>query len=447
MSFEVTYLPIGVGTYEMNTAEKQFQESKELLLSLEKDIRIPKELLLSVEQVGAFLENQNPDLLILQTITFANAAYTDEVLRQVHCPIVIWTIPELVIDGGRLRSNSLTGAYAAANAMNSHLGEGGFEFVYGGPTESRTKRQLESILRASAVYKKLKSLKLASIGNPPQGFSFGKANDLELSKTFGVRLETVEARELIQLAKSYTEIECQAWLSDAKEKVKGLSAIPEKNQRDFARLYRAYQTFIKEHGIGAIASRCWPDFFTEFKTPVCMVLSLLNGMGIPSSCEADLYGALSMTIASWLAGRSVFFGDPVSLNEKENSICYWHCGMAACDLAREDTGAVVGVHPNRKIGPVMDFACKASKEATVFRLGKASDGHFRFFIAEGEVLDKEKQFQGTSLVVKTDFPAKLLVEKTIRAGFEPHFVVVYKRIGEELERLANMLNVEVVKFS
>ena len=37
----------------------------------------------------------------------------------------------------------------------------------------------------------------------------------------------------------------------------------------------------------------------------------------------------------------------------------WHCGMAACTLARKDTGARVGVHPNRKIGPVMDFGCQA----------------------------------------------------------------------------------------
>jgi hypothetical protein len=43
-----------------------------------------------------------------------------------------------------------------------------------------------------------------------------------------------------------------------------------------------------------------------------------------------------------LSSSPVFFGDPVSLNEEENTLTFWHCGTAACTLARKDTGAVVG---------------------------------------------------------------------------------------------------------
>ena len=98
-----------------------------------------------------------------------------------------------------------------------------------------------------------------------------------------------------------------------------------------------------------------------------------------------------------LSGEPVFFGDPVSLDEGENTLTFWHCGAAACSLARHDTGAAVGVHPNRKIGPAMDFGCEAFPEATVFRVGREPDGSFRFFILEGEALDKPKQFIGTSI--------------------------------------------------
>lgn len=61
----------------------------------------------------------------------------------------------------------------------------------------------------------------------------------------------------------------------------------------------------------------------------------------------------------------------------------------------------MGVHPNRKIGPVMDFGCEACEHVTIFRVGRKPDGSFRFFIAEGSALDKPKQFNGTSVVVKT----------------------------------------------
>ena len=86
---------------------------------------------------------------------------------------------------------------------------------------------------------------------------------------------------------------------------------------------------------------------------------MLNDEGVAAACEADIYGALSMWIGMQLSNEPVFFGDPVALDEEESSITYWHCGAAACSLARKDTGAVVGVHPNRKIGPAMDFGCEA----------------------------------------------------------------------------------------
>ena len=261
-----------------------------------------------------------------------------------------------------------------------------------------------------------------------------------------VTLEAVEARELIEKAKGFTDEECEADLEEAKKWMAGIENTPDKNVKDFARLYKAYRDYVRENGIGALSSRCWPDFFTSFGTPVCSVLSLLNASGIPSSCESDVYGALSMYIGSSLTGKAVFFGDPVSMDEREGTITYWHCGMAACSLARKDTGAQVGVHPNRKIGPTMDFGCAACEHVTVFRVGRKPDGTFRFFIARGEALDKPKQFNGTSIVVKTEMDAKEVVHSSVKAGWEPHFVVIYGDVAPELEKLANMTGAEICRY-
>ena len=120
--------------------------------------------------------------------------------------------------------------------------------------------------------------------------------------------------------------------------------------------------------------------------------------------------------------------------------------MAACSIVRRDTGGAVGVRPHRKIGPAMDFGCEAFADATVFRIGRKPDGSFRFFIAEGSVLDKPKQFIGTSIVVKTDKPSREVVEDSIRAGFEPHFVVIKGRHAETLSVLAKQFGFEVCRY-
>ena len=444
MAFEFMYIPICVPTYHLESAQKEFDKSVALLKEIDENVIIPDELLLSIDKVNTFTDGKNPDLVIVQNITFANGAYIAEVLRKYDCPVLLWTLREPVIDGTRLRLNSLTGAYSAANML--HAFGRPYEYIFGSPDEDRVKAKVASTVAAAKVKKDLRSLNVAQVGHTPQGFGFGRALDAEVMTTFGANVVSIEARELIDKAKTYSEDDIAAYLADAKTRIHALDSIKENNVLDFARLYRAYDEFVKENRIGALSSRCWPDFFTAFGTPVCSVLGILNDLGVASACEADTFGALSMYICSYLTGKSAFFGDPVSMDENENTVTMWHCGMAACSLAREDTGACAGLHCNRKIGPTLEFGCKAEPRVTIFRIGKKADGTFRFFIATGEAPDKPQQFYGTSLVVKTDSPSFDVVNDSIKAGWEPHFAVAMGDIAEELSALANMLGIEVEKY-
>ena len=443
--FTPVYVPAGVPTFHMPSADEAFAKSCALLRTLEPGFVCPEEKLLSVDALRDYLAPLQPDLIVFQNLTFANAAYISEVLRRFDCPIVLWTLREPVIDGGRLRLNSLTGAYSAANALRA-FDDRPFVYVFGAPEEPKVMNDLLNAVRAARIRKEMRSLKMAAVGHTPQGFGFGRALDAELMNVFGVELEAIEARELIDRAKAVSEADCAACLEKTACMTCGLEKTPEKNRLDHAKLYKAYRDYVDEHGVGALASRCWPDFFTAYGTPVCTVLSMLNDEGIAASCEADVYGALSMWIGMRLSGQPVFFGDPVSLDEEENTLTFWHCGAAACSLARKDTGAVVGVHPNRKIGPAMDFGCEAFPNVTVFRVGREPDGTFRFFLAEGEALDKPKQFTGTSVVVKTDAPVRELVEDSVRAGFEPHFAVIRGRHAKALQDLAEYFGFDVYRY-
>ena len=445
MSFQPVYIPVGVPTFHLESARDQFDRSVRMLRGVDESFVCPEDMLLSMDALRAYLDSVQPDLIVFQNLTFANAAYMSEVLRRFDCPMLLWTLREPVIDGGRLRLNSLTGAYSAANALRA-FDNRPFRYVFGAPEEDAVVHAVTACVKAARVKKAMKGLRMSAVGHTPQGFGFGRALDSELMSVFGVELEAIEARELIDMAKGYTDEECAEYLAQTAQATAGLDKTPEKNRLDHARLYKAYSDYVKGHGIGALASRCWPDFFTAFGTPVCTVLSLLNDLGVAAACEADIYGALSMWMGMRLSGEPVFFGDPVSLDEGENTVTFWHCGAAACSLARHDTGAVVGVHPNRKIGPAMDFGCEAFPEATIFRIGREPDGTFRFFLAEGEALDKPKQFIGTSVVVRTDYDSRKLVEQSVEAGFEPHFVVIKGRHADTLETLAKMMGFAVCRF-
>ncbi len=444
-AFTPVYIPAGVPTFHLESAGEQFEASKALLRGIDERFAVPDDMLLSIDALNAFLDTVQPDLVVFQNLTFANSAYISAVMHRVSCPVLLWTLREPVIDGGRLRLNSLTGAYSAANAMRAFGGRR-FEYVFGSADEDRVKCEISACVKAAELIVGMRSLKMSAVGHTPQGFGFGRALDAELLSVFGVRLDAIEARELIGRAESFTDGDCAEYLARSERLMCGLEKTPEKNRLDYARLLRAYDEYVRENGIGALASRCWPDFFTAYGTPVCAVLSVLNDLGVAAACEADIYGALSMWIGMQLSGEPVFFGDPVSLDEGENTLTFWHCGAAACALARHDTGAAVGVHSNRKIGPAMDFGCEAFPEATVFRVGREPDGSFRFFILEGEALDKPKQFTGTSIVVKTAAPVRGIVEESVKAGFEPHYAVIKGHHAAALSAAADMLGIPVYRY-
>lgn len=443
--FEVAFIPVGVPTYELVSAGKEFEKSVKALKGIDADIVVPDEMLLGLDKLKEFIDGLNPDLVIFQNATFANAAFATEVLARFDCPFILWTLREPMIDGTRLRMNSLTGAFSAANTYKAFRKEP-LDYIFGSPEEEKVVQKLRAAVRAAKVKFDLKNLNMACIGHTPQGFGFGRALDAEMRTNFGVNLECIEARELIAKAKSFSDEDIQSYLEDAANRTVGLNKTPENNRMDFARLYRAYKEYVDEHQIGALASRCWPDFFTEFGTPVCTVLGILNDLGIPSACEVDSYGALSMFVGQELSGGPSFFGDPVSMDEKENSVTFWHCGMAACSLARTDTGAEIGRHCNRHIGPTLEFGCKPEKNVTIFRIGKDNEGHFRFLIAAGEAMDKPKQFYGTSVVVKTSCSAEKFVYQAVEEGWEPHYVVIYADVADELEILGHQLNIPVERF-
>ena len=108
--FTPVYVPVGVPTFHMESAEDAFVRSCSALKALDPRFVCPAEKLLSIDALRDYLEPLEPDLIVFQNLTFANAAYMSEVLRRTNCPVVLWTLREPVIDGGRLRLNSLTGA-------------------------------------------------------------------------------------------------------------------------------------------------------------------------------------------------------------------------------------------------------------------------------------------------------------------------------------------------
>ncbi|MDK2986063.1 MAG: hypothetical protein PWQ96_1706 [Clostridia bacterium] len=439
------YLPMGRTTFHMESATDYYNRSCKVIKELAPGAEMPQELLTDLDMLNNYLDeikNKDIDIAVVQSTTFVDATFTIEIVRKLSCPVLVWCVREPVIDGSRLRLNSLTGGFAAGNTLST-FGRT-FDFVFGNPEEEQVQKKLSAYFKAASVVKGLKNLTLGVVGNVPPGFFFGEELSMNLLNVIGTKLERLDLNSLIQEAKELKTGEYEEALAELKEKIFGIEEIEEEQVDKNARFRTVLKKHVEEKGIKAIASRCWPTVFQEYNAAICATLSLFTEEGIVSSCEADIGGAISMYIQKQITGEPPYFGDPVSLDEEKNSIIYWHCGAGACSLARTDTGARAGRHPNRKLGLSLEFGLKDGR-VTVCRFGKGPNG-YRLFIMAGEALDEPQKFLGTSVEVRPDGNAAEIVNSAINEGWEPHFSVVYGDITEELKAVAKLLNIEVVEY-
>jgi len=153
----IVFLPLARVSFSITDAELNFKKSFEMLEGFDEEIITPKELLTSPDMLSKFADNIiDPDLIIYQCSTFIGSDFITEVTRRFSCPIVIWAVREPSIDGGRLKLNSLTGAFSAGNSLYSQ--NLNFQFVFGNPDEEVVIDKFKKIYKSLALIKKLRKI-------------------------------------------------------------------------------------------------------------------------------------------------------------------------------------------------------------------------------------------------------------------------------------------------
>ncbi|HEX6923472.1 MAG TPA: hypothetical protein VF149_06570 [Bacillales bacterium] len=442
-NLSIVYLPIGRKTFDLEAGEKYRKESQSLLEAECERVFAPEGILTSVEEMKGFLDSVQEneiDVIVYQSVTFADAEFVVEAIEKLAQPVIVWSVREPDV-GGRLRLNSLTGGNSTCHTLKVHRRS--YRFVFGNPDEEALRDRLIQYLRTEKLMGKLSRLTIGVIGEHQPGFYFSGTDEEELQQVTGVKIHNVDLEKAFQECVELPEEEWLPAIERAEEQVVGLRR-KDGTVEKFAQFTAYVDQYIKQHGINALAVRCWPEFFNELGAAACSTLSQFTEEGIVSSCESDIHGSISMYMLQELGGSAPYLGDMVHLNEENNSVTFWHCGAAAYSLANPKTGAKAGVHPNRKLGFAMDFGLKAG-EVTIARLSKVSEG-YRMFVMKGKALDTPQQFSGTSVEVALENDATETLYQLMDDGLEPHYALVYADVADQLVDVGKRLGIETIQY-
>ena len=163
----------------------------------------------------------------------------------------------------------------------------------------------------------LADLKIISFGPRPMNFLACNAPIKQLYN-LGVEIEENSELDLFEAFNKHADDpripdkikEMEAELGDGNKKPGILPKLAqyELTLLDWIEEHRGYRKYV------TLTGKCWPAFQTQFGFVPCYVNSRLTGMGIPVSCEVDIYGTLSEFIGT------VVSDDVVTLLDINNSV-------------------------------------------------------------------------------------------------------------------------------
>lgn len=310
----------------------------------------------------------------------------------------------------------------------------------------------------------LSQLKIISFGPRPLNFLACNAPIKQLYN-LGVEIEENSELDLFEAFKKHEgderipdvvkDMEKELGSGNNKPEILPKLAQYEITLLDWVKEHKGYRKYV------AIAGKCWPAFQTQFGFVPCYVNSRLTGMGIPVSCEVDIYGALSEFIGTCVSSDAVTLLDinntvPKDMYEEsikdkfeytqKDTFMGFHCGnttskkLAACSMKHQMIMA--RTLPEEVTQGTLEGDI-APGDITFFRLQSTADNTLRGYIAQGEVLPVATKSFGAIGIFAIPQMGRFYRHVLIEGNYPHHGAVAFGHFGKALYEVFKYIGVDV----
>jgi L-fucose isomerase-like protein len=442
----IGFAPLARTTFDILLAEEVSQIARTQLAGAGFDLTEPDGLITDISTAHGFaaaLADDPPDLLLIFQATFADTTMVMALVDAVDAPVFLWAVPE-DHTGGRLRLNSFCGINLAGHALTRAKQR--YEYMFTAPDDPAVLSKITALAKAGRARNMLRTSRLGRVGENPDGFETCLLDVNLIKNLFGLEVVQFQLEDDIFPAARNVEPEVvEGIYSRLDQKVEGLDALDPEATRKTLQVYETLRQISEVESLGGYAVRCWPEFFTEMGCAGCGAMSMLSDEMTPCSCEADVNGTITQMILGSISGTPAFGTDMVSLDEDNDAVVIWHCGLAPLSLADPDAPKGVTIHSNRKLPLLFEFPLKPGR-VTIARLTESS-GEYRLVVAGGEMIQGPLSFSGTSGLLRFDTPARDVLDLILSEGLEHHITLTYGDYVPELLALADLLNLPVLNMT
>ena len=356
-------------------------------------------------------------------------------LSGLDVPVLVHAFPDEV---GKLGIAHRRDAYCGKLSLCNNLVQYGIPFSnttlhVESPGSDTFKEDLETFAGVCNVVKGLRKARLGVVGARPSAFNTVRFSEKILERE-GITVETVDLSEIIAQAQGLDSA-----ASEVKRELERIqdyiatAGIPETALKKMAKLSLVLSGWIEKNALDAVAIQCWTAIEEIYGIVPCTVMSMLSENLIPSACEADIMGALSMyTLALAAQAPAALIDWNNNFSEDENKVITFHCSNFPRSFFAGAEMSFQAIIAN-EVGKENTYGTCAGRispgPATFLRL--SSDdlrGRIASYLAEGEYTDDEVDtFGGYGVAEIRNLQG--LMKTIVERGFEHHVAVVKGHVG------------------
>jgi len=292
------------------------------------------------------------------------------------------------------------------------------------PESEIFKADLRSFVATCRVVRGLRHARIGAIGARPAAFKTVRFSE-KILEASGIAVEPIDLSEILgridRLASTDRDVGAKL---DAIRAYVPTEGIPDEALMKMAKLGLVIDRWMREVDVNVSAIQCWTSMEEFFGVVPCTVMSMLSDANMPSACEMDVCGTISMyalTLASQVPSALLDWNNNYG-DDPDKAVCF-HCSnlpKAFFETTQMDYQAIIAGTVGREntygtvVGPIranpMSFARFSTDDRT---------GRIRGYVGEGEFTNDPLTTFGGAGVAKIPNLQPLL-RFICERGFEHH---------------------------
>ncbi|MGV3588096.1 MAG: L-fucose/L-arabinose isomerase family protein [Adhaeribacter sp.] len=313
-------------------------------------------------------------------------------------------------------------------------------------------QDLLNFVAVCRVVKGLRNVRIGAVGARPGAFNTVRYSEKILQRN-GISVTTVDLSEILGHANRLTKDD--SIVKERLDKIKAYTSTgltPPDALIQIAKLDAVLANFMEEHALDATAIQCWTSLQKNYGCNVCTSMSMMSENMLPSACEVDVTGTLSMYAMQLASGSPSALVDwNNNYADDEEKCVLFHCGNWAKSFLPDIQisnapilGTTVGVENTYG-------ALDGRTPAMPLTYGRISTddtkGIIKAYVGEGQLTDDDLKTFGNRAVAKID-NLQGLMQYVCRNGFEHHVVMNASKTADILkEALENYMGWEVYQHT